>query len=308
MKFRYSGSFNQNMKARGKMIKKRGLVLLLVLGLLVTSLFGFAGTSFAGCSINVITYVQPGDTLKLISDRYGVSVDELMQANNLQSSMIYVGQPLVIPQKSTIQGAQKVSYKKYVVKQGDTLYLIAKSLGTTVNKLVSINNLKSYDVYVGQVLYVPAVAATPVPQPQPKPQPQPQPQPAPVAGMTADEQQMLSLVNQERAKAGLPGLQADMNIVKVARLKAKDMINLNYFDHTSPTYGSPFDMMKQFGIAYGYAGENLAGAGNVQSAHTNLMNSPGHRANILNVNYNKVGIGIVDGGPYGKMFVQMFTD
>ena len=288
------------------MMKNRGMILLLVLGLLVTSLFGFTSTSFAGCSINVITYVQPGDTLGLISDRYGVTVDELMQANNLQASMIYAGQPIVIPQKSTTQDSQNVSSKKYVIKQGDTLYLIAKRLGTTVNKLISINNLKSNDVYVGQVLYVPAVTAVPVPKPQP--QPQPKPQQTSVVGMTADEQQMLSLVNQERAKAGLPGLQADLNIVKVARLKAKDMINLNYFDHTSPTYGSPFDMLKQFGIAYGYAGENLAGAPDVQRAHENLMNSPGHRANILNKNYNKVGIGIVDGGSYGKMFVQMFTD
>ncbi len=118
---------------------------------------------------------------------------------------------------------------------------------------------------------------------------------------------MLNLVNQERARAGLKPLQMDLNLVKLARLKAQDMINLGYFDHNSPTYGSPFDMMKKYGVSYRYAGENLAGAPTVDSAHTNLMNSPGHRANILNANYTRVGIGVVSGGRYGKMFVQMFN-
>ena len=143
-------------------------------------------------------------------------------------------------------------------------------------------------------------------QPQPTPQPQPQPQPAPVSGLNADEQKMLDLVNQERARAGLQSLTMDMNLVKLARMKGQDMIAGGYFAHNSPTYGSPFDMMKKYGVSYRYAGENLAGAPTVESAHTNLMNSPEHRANILNANYTKVGIGMVSGGPYGKMFVQMF--
>lgn len=150
-------------------------------------------------------------------------------------------------------------------------------------------------------------------QPQPKPPQAPQPPkqaaaPGPNAsGLTADESKMLGLVNAERAKNGLPGLTVSPGLTSVARLKAEDMINSNYFSHTSPTYGSPFDMMRKFGINYRTAGENLAGAPAVGTAHTNLMNSPGHRANILNSNYKWIGIGIVDGGPYGKMFVQMFT-
>jgi len=126
------------------------------------------------------------------------------------------------------------------------------------------------------------------------------------AGLTADEQRMLNLVNSERAKMGLSALRANLKVTEVARLKARDMIAKNYFSHTSPTYGSPFDMMKQFGVSYRYAGENLAGAPGTDIAHTNLMNSPGHRANILNGNYREVGIGIIKGGPYGMMFVQMF--
>ncbi|MGC4377952.1 CAP domain-containing protein [Fictibacillus sp. Mic-4] len=124
--------------------------------------------------------------------------------------------------------------------------------------------------------------------------------------LTADEKQMFDLVNKERQKAGVKPLEIDMRLVKTARLKSKDMIDKNYFDHNSPTYGSPFDMMKKFGISYNTAGENIAGNQTVQAAHTALMNSQGHRENILNPSYTKVGIGIVDGGPYGKMFTQQF--
>ncbi len=154
----------------------------------------------------------------------------------------------------------------------------------------------------------------PQPEPQPEPEPQPQPEPQPDPGesntgsvsMNLDEQKMLDLVNQERARVGLPALKANLELVRLARLKAQDMINLGYFSHTSPTYGSPFDMIKSAGIRYWYAGENLAGAYSVEVAHNSLMNSEGHRANILNSNFKEVGIGVVDGGPYGKMFVQLF--
>lgn len=144
------------------------------------------------------------------------------------------------------------------------------------------------------------------PSPTPAPTPVPAPQPAQGIKATAEEQTMLQLVNQERAKAGVAPLKMDLRLVDLARKKSLDMIQKNYFDHTSPTYGTPFDMMKKAGITYHYAGENLAGAADVQRAHTLLMNSPGHRANILNPNYTSVGIGIVHGGPYGVMFTQMF--
>ncbi len=124
--------------------------------------------------------------------------------------------------------------------------------------------------------------------------------------LTSDEQKMLELVNAERQKAGVMPLRADMTLTKISREKSKDMIDKGYFSHTSPTFGSPFDVLKANGVAYRYAGENLAGASTVELAHKNLMASPGHRANILNPNYNYVGIGIVDGGPYGKMYTQTF--
>lgn len=159
--------------------------------------------------------------------------------------------------------------------------------------------------------------STPAPTPQPStPAPQPSTTPAPTtpanndalltAPLTAQEQQMINLVNQERTKAGLNPLSVDMRLVKVARMKSLDMIKNNYFGHQSPVYGSPFDLLKAQGITYRAAGENIAGNPSMENAHTALMNSPGHRANILNVNFTKIGIGIVKGGPYGLMISQEF--
>jgi uncharacterized YkwD family protein len=125
--------------------------------------------------------------------------------------------------------------------------------------------------------------------------------------LTAEEQQMVKLVNDARAQNGVPPLQVDMQLTNVARIKAQDMIDNNYFSHNSPKYGSPFDMMRDFGIKYVQAGENIAGNQNVQDAQNALMNSPGHRQNILNPDYTHIGIGIKKGGPYGNMFSQMFV-
>ncbi|HWI62501.1 MAG TPA: CAP domain-containing protein [Symbiobacteriaceae bacterium] len=152
-----------------------------------------------------------------------------------------------------------------------------------------------------------APKAAPVAQTTAAPAPSTQTAAPATSGLTADEQQMLNLVNGERAKAGLPALKADLALTQVARLKSQDMINRNYFSHQSPTYGSPFDMMTKYGISYSTAGENIAGNGSVAGAHTSLMNSPGHRANILGSQFNYVGIGIAKGGQYGMMFTQMFV-
>ena len=152
----------------------------------------------------------------------------------------------------------------------------------------------------------PAPSPTTPPAPAPAPAPSPAPAPDPNAPLTAEEQQMVSLVNQERTSRGLQPLQVDARLVKTARMKSADMIKNNYFSHTSPVYGSPYDMMKAAGITYRKAGENIAGAGTVAKAHTGLMNSAGHRANILDPAYTRIGIGIVKGGRYGYMFTQQF--
>jgi uncharacterized YkwD family protein len=146
----------------------------------------------------------------------------------------------------------------------------------------------------------------PPPAPTPAPTPVPTPQTPSGEGLSAEERQMLELVNAARQQAGLSPLAADLQLTEVARLKSKDMVVNNYFDHESPTYGSPFEMMQQFGVTYSSAGENIACNQSVQAAHQALMNSPGHRANILKPTFTHIGIGIVDGGKCGKIFTQMF--
>jgi len=128
----------------------------------------------------------------------------------------------------------------------------------------------------------------------------------PGEGISEEEQKVLDLINAERAKAGLEPLQIDMELQKVARLKAQDMSENNYFAHNSPTYGSPFDMMRQFNISFKAAGENLAGNSTAEGAVKAWMNSQGHRDNILNPKFNYTGIGIAPSATYTKIYVQMF--
>jgi uncharacterized YkwD family protein len=118
------------------------------------------------------------------------------------------------------------------------------------------------------------------------------------------EQPVLQLVNKQRATAGLSALGMDDNLSKMARAKALDMYNNNYFDHTSPTYGSPFEMMNKFRIVFNAAGENIAkGQTSPKQVMNDWMNSEGHRANILNSSFTKIGIAYFNGE-----WVQEFTD
>ncbi len=113
------------------------------------------------------------------------------------------------------------------------------------------------------------------------------------------EQRVVELTNAERTKQGLPALKIDTELSKVARIKSEDMQKNNYFDHNSPTYGSPFDMMKKFGISYTSAGENIAqGQRTPEEVVQAWMNSAGHRANILNNSFTHIGVGYVENGNY----------
>jgi len=124
------------------------------------------------------------------------------------------------------------------------------------------------------------------------------------SSVQAIEVEIVKLVNQERAKRGLSALKLNEKLSDVARLKSKDMSEKKYFSHTSPTYGSPFDMMKKFGISYRTAGENIAqGYTTAQAVVNAWMNSEGHRANILNANFKEIGVGYYANGNY---FTQMF--
>ena len=124
--------------------------------------------------------------------------------------------------------------------------------------------------------------------------------------MSSDEKEVFNLINKQRTNNGLKALTMDIGAQKVARVKAQDMVDNNYFSHNSPTYGSPFDMLKSFKVSYKTAGENIAGNSTNSGAVNAWMNSSGHKANILNSSFNYTGIGVVSSKKYGKVFVQIF--
>jgi len=183
----------------------------------------------------------------------------------------------------------------YTVKAGDTLWSIAVRNRTTVDSLRILNRVNDL-IYPGQKLTVPGTVTVTSAKPALQQQP-------PAGGTVSSEaSQILQLVNAERAKAGVAPLTLSPELSKVAQEKARDMVDNGYFSHTSPTYGSPFDMMRQFGISYSYAGENIAkGFTSPATVMQGWINSSGHRANILNPNYTQLGVGIK-----GNVWVQQF--
>ena len=123
-------------------------------------------------------------------------------------------------------------------------------------------------------------------------------------GISQYASEVINLTNQERAKSGLPALKADTQLSGVAQKKCLDMQQNNYFSHTSPTYGSPFDMMRDFGVTYEAAGENIAqGQSTPQEVVQAWMNSEGHRKNIMSNSFTHIGVGFEQGGNH---WTQMF--
>ena len=173
----------------------------------------------------------------------------------------------------------------YTVQPGDSLWKIAVRYQVGISELIAANpQFKNPNlIYPGQKVTIPNFDA-----------------------IKSVENQVIQLTNQERAKNGLPAMTADWELSRVARYKANDMRDKNYFSHTSPTYGSPFDMIKNFGISYRSAAENIAaGQTTPASVVQSWMNSSGHRANILSSN-TRIGVGYAKGGSYGYYWVQMF--
>jgi len=129
--------------------------------------------------------------------------------------------------------------------------------------------------------------------------------PATQTAANAYEREVIRLVNAERAKNGLAALTEDAALTRTARMKSQDMHDRRYFDHNSPTYGTPFQLMKAQGVTYRRAGENIAmGYATPAAVVSAWMNSPGHRANILNASYTHIGVGYVADGNY---WTQHFT-
>ncbi|MEK5232013.1 CAP domain-containing protein [Lysinibacillus sp. FSL K6-0232] len=139
-----------------------------------------------------------------------------------------------------------------------------------------------------------------------QPQPTPPATSTPSTDVNAFEQEVVTLTNAERTKAGLAPLQTDAPLMAAAREKSQDMQKNKYFSHTSPTFGSPFDRMKALGIKYKAAGENIAqGQRSPQEVVQAWMDSPGHRANILNAKFTHIGVGYVQSGNYWtQQFIQ----
>ena len=122
------------------------------------------------------------------------------------------------------------------------------------------------------------------------------------------ESEMLTLLNEERNKAGLKPLKMDLELIEVARSHSRDMFAKGYFSHITPDGKNTFDRIRRAKVRFITAGENLALAQTLSIAHQGLMNSPGHRANILRPQFGRVGIGILDGGMYGYMITQNFRN
>ena len=172
----------------------------------------------------------------------------------------------------------------HTVVRGDTMWKVASKYEVGTREVIDANTqIKDPDlIYPGDILNIPRLSAS----------------------VTGLESQVISLVNEIRAHNGLSPLRENWQLSRVARYKSQDMADRSYFSHNSPTYGSPFQMMKQFGITYRSAGENIAkGYSTAQAVVNAWMNSPGHRANILNSSYTQIGVGYVAAGDH---WTQMF--
>lgn len=174
----------------------------------------------------------------------------------------------------------------YTVVRGDTMWKIAVRYQVGVSEIISANPQISNPamIYPGQKVTIPLQT-----------------------DIKAIESKVHTLVNQQRAKAGLSPLSYNWELARVARYKSIDMMNKNYFSHTSPTYGSPFNMMENFGIRFSAAGENIAmGQRTPEEVMNAWMNSPGHRANILSNNYTQIGVGFAKDKNGRTYWTQMF--
>ncbi|WP_186567048.1 SafA/ExsA family spore coat assembly protein [Lawsonibacter celer] len=172
----------------------------------------------------------------------------------------------------------------HTVVRGDTMWKLAVQYQVGTREIIQANPQVSNPdlIYPGQVLTIPELDKS----------------------VTAFENEVIRLVNEARAANGLQPLTANWELSRVARYKSQDMADRGYFSHTSPTYGSPFQMIRAFGLSFRTAGENIAyGQRTPQQVFQGWMNSSGHRANILSASYTQIGVGYVADGHY---WTQMF--
>lgn len=227
--------------------------------------------------------VVPGDTMWRIATKHGIELSNLMAANPqiINSSLIFPGQTINIPSTNT---------STHTVMSGETMWGIATEHGIGLSDLMAANPqiTNSALIFPGQTINIPSVPSAP-------------------NDIRALETEVIRLVNVERERTGQSALVESNEINRVARLKSQDFIDNNYFSHNSPIYGSPFDMLRSFEITFTAAAENIASGQRTAAEVMNFwMNSSGHRANILNSAYNKIGVGVARDNN-GKIFwTQMF--
>lgn len=181
--------------------------------------------------------------------------------------------------------AQAFAQSTYTVQSGDTMWKIASRNQVGISEIISANpQVKNPAlIYPGQKLTIPTVTTT------------------------AQENEVIRLVNVQRSKAGLQQLKTNWQLCRVARYKSADMANKGYFDHNSPTYGTPFKMMESFGLRFSAAGENLAyGQRTPAEVMNGWMNSPGHRNNIMSQSYTEIGVGLAKNKSGVSYWTQMF--
>lgn len=172
----------------------------------------------------------------------------------------------------------------HTVKSGDTMWKIAVKYQVGLSEIISENPHISNPalIYPGDIIKIPSKNSK----------------------VEEYENEVIRLVNEIRVSNGLSEFKTDWELSRVARYKSQDMKDNNYFSHTSPVYGSPFDMIKNFGLSYRTAGENIAKGQRTPKDVVNAwMNSSGHRKNILNSSFKKIGVGYVESGNY---WTQMF--
>jgi len=241
----------------------------------------------------MMTYtVIRGDTLWHIARIHGLTLQELLAVNPqiTNPNLIFPGQVINIP---------KINKNHYTVKQGDSMWQIAKNLNVTPQDLMENNPQISNPntLFPGQIIYTPSDDTAPIIPSTPV-------VPSDIKNL---ETEVVKLINSERTKTGRAVLTENSNLSNAARLKSEDFVNNKYFSHESPTYGSPFNMLSSLGITYTAAAENIAsGQRSAEEVMKYWMNSPGHRANILSSSYNQIGVGVARDQNGNLYWTQLF--
>ncbi len=217
-----------------------------------------------------------------------------------------------MPQEAPAQTRR--TYRVYIVQKGDSIWKICRNYNGNFSNTLRINtHFKNPNlIYPGDKVYLPKNNTTQPEDNQDNNMQEPESQPEETKPINTSElkkmeQEVIKLVNAERQKLGLKDYQANSQLSNIARNKSQDMRDNNYFSHTSPTYGSPFEMLRKFNVNYSAAGENIAkGQRTAQAVINAWMNSAGHRRNILSKKYTQIGVGLVKDNQGVTYWTQLF--